>query len=328
VNPVSLEAPAASSSTAAASERAAQLRQRAIQASVTVALLLIAVKLSAWVATGSVSLLSSLLDSSLDAAASIVNFLAVRHAITPADREHRFGHGKAEPLAGLAQSAFIAGSAALLLVQSVERLWDPVEVRHVGAGIGVMLFSIVATLLLVRYQRYVIAQTGSIAISADELHYRGDIALNGSVIVSLALSGLLNWRYADPIFGAGIALWILWSAWQIVRSAMVQLMDRELPEQDRKRIREIALAHPEVLAVHDLRTRSAGPTAFLQIHIEMDGNMTLAHAHEVADAVEAQLREAFPHAEIIIHQDPSGIEEPHLSFPQPQRRVPARRKAG
>ena len=322
--PVLLATPAASP--ASAGERAAQLRQRATQASVAVALLLIAVKLSAWVATGSVSLLSSLLDSSLDAAAWIVNFLAVRHAVTPADREHRFGHGKAEPLAGLAQSAFIAGSAALLLVQAVQRLWQPVEVRHAGAGIGVMLFSIVATLLLVRYQRYVIGQTGSLAISADELHYRGDVVLNGSVIVSLAVSSLLDWPYADPIFGAGIALWILWSAWQIVRSAMVQLMDRELPEQDRKRLREIALAHPEVLAVHDLRTRAAGPTAFVQIHIEMDGDMTLAHAHEVSDEVETRVRDAFPNAEIIIHQDPLGVDEARVSFPQPP--VAAERKAG
>jgi ferrous-iron efflux pump FieF len=300
---------------ATSSERANRLRQRATYASAGVALVLIAVKLVAWLMTGSVSLLSSLLDSLLDSAASILNLLAVRHAITPADREHRFGHGKAEPLAGLGQAAFIAGSAALLVVQAVQRLFDPPELSHYGVGIGVMVFAIVATLGLVRYQRYVVAETGSVAISADRLHYTSDVLLNGSVIVSLLVSSVLGWRYADPLFGAAIAVWIVYSAWQIASASLVQLMDRELPDAERARIRKIAESHPEVRAVHDLKTRASGPTSFVQLHLEMDGAMTLARAHEVSDEVEKQILEEFPSAEIIIHQDPAGINEPRLSFP-------------
>jgi ferrous-iron efflux pump FieF len=296
-----------------------RLRRWATNASVTVAVVLVAMKVAAWVATGSVTMLSSLLDSGLDTAASILNLLAVRHAVTPADREHRFGHGKAEPLAGLGQAAFIAGSAALLLVEAVQRLVSPVPVANAGLGIAVSAVAIVATLGLVRFQSYVVAETGSLAVGADALHYRSDLLLNGAVILSLVLATELGWRYADPLFAAAIAVWILWSAWQIVRQSLTQLMDRELPDAERARIRAIAEGHPEVRSVHDLRTRSAGPTAFIQLHIEMDGGMTLARAHEVSDAVEKEILEAFPHAEVMIHQDPEGVEEPRLAFARPAR---------
>jgi ferrous-iron efflux pump FieF len=299
-----------------AEPRHIRLRRWATNASVGVAVLLVTVKAAAWVATGSVTMLSSLLDSALDTAASILNLLAVRHAITPADREHRFGHGKAEPLAGLGQAAFIAGSAALLLVEVVQRLVSPVPVAHAGIGIAVSVAAIVATLGLVRFQSYVVVETGSLAIGADALHYRSDLLLNGAVILALVLATELGWRYADPLFGAAIAIWILWSAWQIVRQSLTQLMDRELPDESRARIRAIAEGHPEVKSVHDLRTRSAGPTSFIQLHLEMDGKMTLARAHEVSDAVEKDILAAFPHAEVMIHQDPEGVEEPRLSFPQ------------
>lgn len=298
-----------------------RLRRRATYASVAVALLLIAVKFVAWLETGSVALLSSVIDSLLDAAASVINLIAVRHAMTPADREHRFGHGKAEPLAVLGQSAFITGSALLLLAEAVRRLIDPLPIHNPPLGIVVMVFSIIVTVGLVLYQRHVVSRTGSIAISADELHYRSDVVLNLGVIAALVLSALFGLRILDPLFGAAIGVWIIWSAARLARLSLVQLMDEELPDDEREKIREIAQSHPEVIAAHDLRTRVAGPTAFIQIHIEMDGAMSLIRAHEVSDDVEGRLRAAYPNAEIIIHQDPEGIEEPRANFP---RRVAAR----
>jgi ferrous-iron efflux pump FieF len=292
-----------------------RLMKRATAASVAVAVLMIAIKLAAWIVTDSVSLLSSLLDSVLDAAASILNLMAVRQAFVPADREHRFGHGKAEPLAGLGQAAFIGGSAVLLFIEAVRHLAEPTLPPNSVIGIAVMAAAIAITLGLLAYQRYVIRHTGSLVVSADELHYRSDVILNASVILSLAISSATGWPYADPLFGIAIGLWIIYGAWQVARKALVQLMDHELPDADRARIRAIAQAHPEVTAVHDLRTRAAGPTAFIQVHLEMDGNMTLAEAHRVSDAVEAALLEAFPHTEVMIHQDPAGIEEPRQSFP-------------
>jgi len=293
-----------------------RLRRGATYASVAVAMVLIAVKFAAWLDTGSVALLSSLIDSLLDLVASIVNLLAVRHAMTPADREHRFGHGKAEPLAVLGQSAFIIGSALLLLAEAVRRMIAPAAVHNPPAGIAVMVFSIAVTVALVFYQRHVVRRTGSIAITADELHYRGDLILNGSVIAALVLGGIFGLDILDPLFGAAIGVWIIYSAARLARLSLVQLMDRELPDDEREKIREIALSHPEVAAAHDLRTRVAGPTAFIQIHIEMDGGMSLTRAHEVSDEVEMRLRTAYPHAEIIIHQDPEGIEEPRSNFPR------------
>src|SRR6266513_1861650 len=293
---------------------AQRLRVRATYASLAVAAVLIVAKFIAWVGTGSVALLSSLVDSLVDAAASLVTFFAVRHATVPADREHRFGHGKAEPLAALGQSAFLVGSAVLLMFEAVRRLVSPAPIEDPAAAIVVMVFSIIVTLALVAYQRHVVRHTGSLAIGADELHYRSDLALNLGVIATLAIGYLFRVPLLDPLFGGAVGLWIIYSAAKIARLSLVQLMDRELPDEERARVRAIAEGHPQVTAVHDIRTRIAGPTAFIQLHIEMDGGMNLLRAHEISDAVEAQIQAAFPQAEILIHEDPAGIEE-RVAFP-------------
>lgn len=287
-----------------AGDEAARLLRLATTASVATALLLIVVKLVAFVLTDSVSILSTLIDSLLDAAASLLNLIAVRHALVPADREHRFGHGKAEPLAAMGQAAFITGSAIFLVIEAVPRLFTPHPVAHSGIGIGVMSFSIVATLVLVTLQRRVIQRTGSLAISADQLHYVGDVLVNGAVIVALLLATQLGWTIADPLFGIGIAAYILYNAWQIAAGALDMLMDRELPEDERDRIRGVIRRHAGVLGVHDLRTRASGPQIFIQCHIELAAEQSLLQAHAIADAVEEDLRQAFPGAEVIIHQDP------------------------
>lgn len=292
----------------------AQLMRAATYASSAVAVALILAKTFAWLMTDSVSVMSSLLDSLLDMAASLVNLIAVHHALTPADREHRFGHGKAEPLAGLGQAAFITGSAVLLFLEAVHRFAHPQAVAHGEIGIVIMAASIVVTLGLVAFQKRVVQVTGSVAISADALHYRSDLILNGSVILSIFLSGELGWPVLDPLFGLAIAAYILYSALKIVRASLDRLMDRELPDRDRQRIREIALHHPEIRAVHDLRTRSSGPDVFIQIHLEMDGNMSLQRSHEIADDVERSILDAYPNAEVLIHQDPAGLEEARRGF--------------
>ena len=294
--------------------RSAAMMRRATWAAVATAGLLIVAKFAAYVSTDSVSVLSTLLDSMLDAAASMVNLVAVRTALQPADREHRFGHGKAEPLAGLGQSTFIAGSALFLLFEVGNRLINPQPVERGAVGIAVMVLSIVVTVVLVLYQRRVIRETRSMAIAADSLHYFSDILVNGSVIVALLLATHLGWRFIDPLFGAGIAAYILFTAWQIARGAFDMLMDRELPDAERARIRALALANPAVRAVHDLRTRGAGPKSFVQLHLEMDAGISLIEAHKVSDDVERTIVGEFPGAEVIIHQDPEGIDEPRATF--------------
>ena len=295
-------------------EHAAAMMRRATRASVAVSGAMVAMTLAAWIATDSVSLLSSLLDSLLDAVAALINLWAVRQALTPADREHRFGHGKVEPLASLGQSAFIAGSALLLLFEALQHLLHPVPIRNTGFGIAVMLASIALAVGLLAYERRVVRRTGSLVVSADALHYRTHLFVNSSVIISLLLSEMLGWVAVDSLFGGAIALWIIYDASQMAQRSVTQLMDRELPDDQRSRIRDIALAAPEVTAVHDLRTRAAGPDAFIQIHLEMDGALSLAEAHRISDKVEADIRAAFPHAEVLIHQDPEGVEEPRATF--------------
>lgn len=298
----------------AAAARAGRLMRTATYASVSVALALIAAKLAAWAITDSVAMLSSLIDSLLDALASIVNLVAVRHALQPADREHRFGHGKAEALAGLGQSTFIAGSAVFLLFEAVPRLLRPVAVENTSVGIAVMALAIAATLVLVLFQRHVVRVTGSPAIAADSLHYRSDLLLNLSVIVALVLSFGLGWHMADPLFAIGIAFFVMYSAWKILRQSYDTLMDRELPDETRARIRDIVMGHAEVRNLHDLRTRASGTGSFIQLHLDLAAEMSLMRAHEIADEVEELINRAFPNAEVIIHQDPEGIREDHASF--------------
>ena len=287
-------------------EETARLMRQATYASISVALLLIMAKLIAWGVSDSLSLLATLIDSTLDALASFVNLLAVRHALSPADREHRFGHGKAEALAGLGQAAFIAGSAAFLLLEAVRRFINPVPLESYGIGIAVMIFSIGVTLLLLAFQRHVIRKTGSVAISADSLHYRTDLLVNGSVIAALLLASF-GWVGFDPLFAVGIALYILYSAWEIVKQAFDHLMDRELPDDERENIKSIARAHSKVRGMHDLRSRRSGMATFIQLHLELDDELSLLEAHKISDEVEAGLLDVYPAAEIIIHIDPISV---------------------
>ena len=276
---------------------------------VVVALCLIAMKTYAWLLTGSVALLGSLLDSVLDFSISFINFFAVRHALTPADNEHRFGHGKAEALAALGQGVIIALSAGFLAWRSVESFIHPVAISQGAVGILVITISIVLTLLLVFVQRRVAAQTGSLAIAADSAHYEGDLYMNVAVIGAIVLADYAALTVADPILGLVVTLILLRSAQSIIVKAGKQLMDHEVNAQTRDKIRDIIMAHKEVLAMHDLRTRRSGTQLFIQCHIELDGSMTLKHAHRISDEVEMKLLKAFPGADILIHQDPEGHEE-------------------
>jgi len=283
---------------------------RSALAAVAVSGVLVVLKAGAYIASGSVAMMASLADSALDLFASSINLLAISQSLTPADREHRFGHGKAEPLAGLAQAAFIAGSATFLVVESIGRIVSPRPVEHAGVALAVMAVSIAAVAGLVLLQRTAVLRTGSIAIQADRLHYLGDLVTNVGVVVGIALAVRFGILVADPLVGLGVAAVLTASAWQVVRRSYDQLMDHELPENDRERIKAIVLLHADVRSLHDLRTRAAGISKFIQLHIELDPAITLTRAHEVSDAVEAEILLAYPDAEIIIHQDPAGVERP------------------
>ena len=282
-----------------------QVKRAAILAILT-ALLLIIVKGFAWWQTGSVSILASITDSMLDLFASFINMLILRFALMPADRNHSFGHGKAESLAMLAQSAFISGSSVFLLLQSIHRLNAPQVLTNTHIGIGVTLFSIVITLLLVWYQRRVIAQTDSPAIKADHLHYQTDLLMNVTILISLTLT-LWDMMWADAVFAIFIALYILLSAAKMFVDAVQLLLDIALPEQEVMQIEEIVLSDSRVLGFHDLRTRRSGSVRFIQLHLELDDHLSFLEAHDITDSLERRLRQAFPLVDIVIHHEPTSV---------------------
>jgi ferrous-iron efflux pump FieF len=293
----------------AADEKRGRYMRRAALASLSVSLLLVTIKAAAYFASNSVAMLASLADSALDLFTAALNMLAIHESLTPADAEHRFGHGKAEPLAGLAQGAFIAASAIFLVIQSVQRLLAPQPIGHSLEALIVMCVSIFAAILLILYERRVVAKTGSVAVTADAMHYLGDLVANIGVVVAILLVSWLGWLRADPIIALLVALVLVASAWSVFRASLDQLMDRELPDAERGEIAAIVGRHPEVLALHDLKTRQAGGAIFIQVHIELDPAMELARAHAISDQVEQELCAAWPRAEVIIHQDPAGLEQ-------------------
>jgi len=285
--------------------------QRAAQASVATALLLGGLKAWAVARTGSVAVLASLADSALDLVASLVTLLGVHWAAQPADAEHRFGHGKAEALAALFQVGVIAVSAFAILLRAIGRLVHHQAGTDAEVGIGVSLVAIAVTVMLTRYQRAVIARTRSVAIGTDNIHYESDLFLNGAVILALALDQYFGWRGADAMFGIGIALWLMWGAWRASVQAIDQLMDKEWSAEKRARFVEVAGRHPELLGLHDLRTRTSGHQDFVQFHVWMDGKMSVAAAHEITERLESHLAEEFPGTEILIHIDPDGqVDDP------------------
>ena len=290
------------------------LQRTASYASLCVALILVGAKMWAWQATGSVSLLSSLVDSFLDVLASGITVIAVGVALTPADSEHRFGHGKAEGLAALSQSIIIAASACYVFVEALQRLVAPQEIRQPEIGIGAMLLSIVLTLALVSYQRFVIRKTGSMAIGADAMHYKSDILVNVGVMVAIPIAAWTPFSIVDPLIGIAIALYILNATYSIGKDAFDVLLDRELPLEERDHIRKIAMRHTEVRGFHDLRTRFGGNHYFIQFHLELDPAITLLHTHHILDQVEETVRSAYPNSDIIVHADPVGFEERRDEF--------------
>lgn len=292
-------------------QEAARATISAAVASVATALFLLALKgFAAW-HTGSVAMLGSLADTGLDLLASLVTLYGVRLAAEPADHDHRFGHGKAEALAALFQVALITASAGAIAWRAVERLGADTPTRDAEFGIGVSIVAIVATFALLAYQRSVIKKTGSVAIRADNVHYQSDLLLNLAVIAALVLDQFLGFASADPIFGIAIALWLAWGAFKASSHAIDQLMDKEWPEEMRERFVAVAAQHPQLLGIHDFRTRHSGSHDFAQFHMHVPADITVAEAHDIVEEVEENLRREFPHVEVLIHVDPDG----HVDHP-------------
>ncbi len=288
----------------AISKKNQKLMKMATYYSVATAILIIIIKIIAWIYTDSLSLLASLADSVLDVIASLLNLFAVHYALQPADDDHRFGHGKAEDIASFAQSAFIAGSAMFIVIQAIGRTIDPHPLQNEIIGIAVMIASIVFTVALLSFQKYVIAKTNSSVIKADFLHYITDVFVNIMVIISFLASMYMDIGSIDTIMSFAIAAYIFKGSWQVGRRAFDNLMDKEMPDADRMKIVECILSDKNVLGMHDLRTRISGMKSFIQFHVELNGEITLKSANQIADNLEHSISQLYPNAEVIVHQDP------------------------
>ncbi|MFW5659819.1 MAG: cation diffusion facilitator family transporter [Oceanicaulis sp.] len=291
--------------------KARRITGRVTALSVGVAATLVVAKLIAWLLSGSVAMLASLADSALDLAASLTTFFAVRYAASPADDEHRYGHGKAEALASLMQGMLVALSAGLLMREAVARYLDPEPISATTTAISVMALSIGLTIALVWAQNRAVKQTQSLAVAGDRAHYVSDLSANLAVIAGIVLAGGLGLQRADPIVGFGVALWLFWTAFQVGKKAYEALMDHELPDADRAHILKLAGDDPNVLGVHQLRTRTSGPFIHIQMHLDLDPDQSLTDAHEVVVAAERRVMQAYPAADVLIHPDPKGRAEPH-----------------
>lgn len=290
---------------------ASTLTRRITVASTGVALLLVLIKGGAWLVSGSTALLASAADSGLDLLASLVTFFAVRYAASPPDAEHRFGHGKAEAFASLLQGGLVFASAALVAREAAEELLRPTEVAHGAMAMGVMVVSLALTAGLITAQSYVLKRTASVAVAGDRAHYATDLASNAVALLGIAASTLLGWRSLDAIAALVIAALLVWGAIGVFREAAAQLMDRELPREERDRIAALVTADAALTDVHQLRTRASGPYVHIQMHVDLDPGLTLEQAHAALVAAEKRVLAEFPSADIIIHPDPRGAAEPH-----------------
>jgi ferrous-iron efflux pump FieF len=284
---------------------------KAAIASVSMALFLLALKIYAAKETGSVALLGSLADTGFDVLASLLTLFSVRYAARPADDDHRFGHGKAEALSALVQVMLVIVTAVLIGWRGFSRLGNGETTAHPEMGIGVSLIAMAATIALLVYQRSVIKKTGSVAIHGDHVHYQGDLLLNGAVILAIGLEAFLGIRGADPVFGLGIAAWLLWGASRSARMALDQLLDKEWPAEKRDRFLAVAARHPRASGIHDVRTRSSGMHDFVQFHLWFDPKMTLGEVHDVMDEIEHDLAREFPGVEVLIHPEPENHMHGH-----------------
>lgn len=274
--------------------------------SVLTAFVIMMAKLYGWAMTDSQSILASLIDALLDISSSMINLIAIHIALKPPDNEHRFGHEKFQDLAIFSQSIFFFASCLFMVFSSIKRLYLGASIENINDGINVMYFSTVLALILVIYQSYVVKKTNSKIIAADKLHYFTDLLANIVVIISLYLSE--SFWFIDPLAGIAIAIYITHAAYQLFRDALRNLVDQEFPQRDKNKILKIISKYSEVKGVHELKTRYAGSKPFIQFHLELDGDMSLIESHAIADEIEEELMNLFPLAEIMIHQDPEGLE--------------------
>lgn len=293
-------------------EQANRLKKRAAAGSIALAVTLTVIKTLGVMFTGSLSVLSSMIDSLADLFASSITFIAVRYSSKPANCKHRYGYGKAESLSALMQSAFVAGSGIFVMYDGISRFLSPRPMVQAGIGIAVMVISLILTIALICFQKYVAARTHSQAINADSQHYTVDVISNTSIILTLLVVKFFGFHWFDTLTAFLVAAYLLFNAYKLANEAVAVLMDKELDDEIRENIQKIVLSSEHAQGIHDLRTRDLGGVYMFEFHLELDGNLPLRTAHDYCDEVQNNILKHYPNAQIIVHQDPAGLPENRL----------------
>ena len=249
-------------------------------------------------------MLASTVDSFLDILASSINFFSLRESAKPPDAEHRYGHGKIESLAAMFQACIIFGSALFIMYQAILHFIEGTHIQRLEEGIIVMLISTVTSIYIAHKLKKVGNETDSTVLQTDALHYTTDIYQNIGIVLTITVIYFTGWQIIDTIVGLTIGIYIIFQVWKIFKKAVDCLMDHELPEKTKEKIHRIIISHSKVNDYHNLRTRKAGETIFINFDLVLSSKMKLAEAHDISHQVEALIHHKFPHAEIMIHIDP------------------------
>ncbi len=287
------------------------MQKRATIVSSSVAVTLVIVKLIVGILSGSVAVLASAIDSGLDLAVSLFNFFAVSNAEKPANERFNYGLGKVEAIAAVIEGVVITMSGLFIGYEAITKIIHPEPITHLDASIGVMLLSIVLTGGLVAYLNHVAKITNNMVIKSDALHYKTDLLSNGAILISLAVIYFTDFYMIDAILGIAIALYIIYSAYELIREGVLMLLDVSLDDDIVEKIKQAIESEPGVTDYHWLKTRKAGNDYFVDVHLVFNPDMSLLEAHRIGDNVEEKIKRIDPDADwlINIHLDPYDDSE-------------------
>ena len=288
-----------------------RLEKKATVVSTSVAALLVVLKMSVGIMSGSIAILASAIDSFLDLTVSLFNYFALSNAEKDPDEKFHFGRGKIEPLAAVIEGVVISLSALFILYEALSKIAHPRAMESMSESIGVMIISFVVTAFLVTFLNYVARKTNNMVIKADALHYKTDLFSNGAVLVALALISFTCEELIDPLLGVGIAIYMIYSAYPIIKEGVLMLLDVALPQEDIDKIEQVIKDEKIITAYHYLQTRESGSHIFISVHTVFNMDISLYDAHLVADKVEEKIKKLFEdkRVHVIIHMDPYDDSE-------------------
>jgi len=288
-----------------------RLEKKATVVSSSVAALLVMLKLTVGVLSGSIAVLASAIDSLLDLTVSLFNYFALHNSDKDPDEQFHFGRSKLEPLAAVVEGTIISFSALFILYEAISKIVHPENMQFMNESIFVMIASLIITGFLVIFLSYVAKKTNNMVIRADSLHYKTDLFSNGAVLLALVLIHYTSQQLIDPILGVGIAIYMIYSAIPIVKEGVLMLLDVSLPTEELEKIEEIIKEEKIITAYHNLRTRESGSHIFISFHLVFNVSISLYDAHLVADKVEAKIVALFrdKKVHILTHMDPYDDSE-------------------